>query len=168
MANALETEISQSLKAMRGVWYLKIPDVPRFTGSTMRANIPRPFDYIILCESKVVAIECKQTKIRTRFDLGNMKAKQCEQLARFYCSGGIGYVVVNFRNTNSAPRRNVSYCLSVEDLLYWYYQQERSSIPYQWIEQNCTAIPRLKIAQGRYGWDLRVCEPFTSCKVDVR
>jgi recombination protein U len=151
---------------------MKVPDVPRFSGSTMRANIPRPFDYLSLYKSVPVAVECKQTRTRTRFDLSNMRPQQYEQLGQFAAMGGVSYVLVNFRNTKSSPRRNVCYCLDVEDLLRWAFLETdweaeagklRKSIPYEWFEQNCIELPRAKIDEGRYGWDLRAVYPFEDC-----
>ena len=57
------------------------------------------------------------------------------------------------------------YALTSEQCDYWYnVQQDRKSIPYQWIADNGVAIPRVKLPSGQYGWDLRAIAPF--CELD--
>jgi len=158
----METEISRTFSALRDCWSIKLPDVPRFQGSTMRANIPRPFDYITLCRDGVVGIECKQTKNKTSLPLGNISEHQVEALREFARLGGYAYLLVNFRLTSSKPKRNIMFALSSEQCYYWYsIQQERRSIPFRWMSDNCVAIPRIRLPNGQYGWDIRVLAPFS-------
>jgi len=167
MSTPMETEVSSSLSALRGVWYLKIPDVPRFSGNTFRANIPRPFDYIALCAAGIVAFECKQTKNRTRFDLSNISSHQIENMARIESLGGYSYLLINIRATTESPRVNRMFALSPSQIIYWYYEQaDRASITYKWLEDNTISIPRIKLPSGKYGWDLRILSPLRECSYD--
>lgn len=165
MATAMESEVSRSLSALRDCWYLKIPDVPRFGGSTMRADIPRPFDYIAVCSrSMVVGIECKETKSHTSLPLGNISPHQVEALCRFESLGAHSYLLVNMRATKHKPRINLMFALSAEQCATWYYMRtDRKSISIEWMNENAIAIPRIKLPlDNAYGWDLRKIAPFNT------
>lgn len=164
MATTMEAEVSLTLREMRGVWYTKIPDIPRFAGHTFRAHIPRPFDYIALTRKGTVAIECKQTQSTSRLDLNYVPDHQVKALGHFTSLGGYAYLLVNFRNTKTKPRTNVMFAIEVEQLMYWCYQQDkRHSIPLDWMVENCLEIPRIKLPCGKYGWDLRILSPMRDC-----
>lgn len=161
MPTAMESEVSATLSALRDCMYLKVPDVPRYSGSTMRANIPRPFDYIAFCPSSVVGIECKQSRNRTSFPLSNIHAHQIEALCRMEALSHYSYMLINVRLTKNSPRSNEMFALTGGEIAYWYYiQTDRKSIPVDALRSIAVPVPRIKLPSGRYGWDLRVLPPF--------
>lgn len=165
LGNALETEVSSSLSAMCGIWYTKIPDIPRFTGDTFRASIPRPFDYITVSQEGVVAIECKQSRNATNFPLSNIRPQQITEMAHLCSLGLSAYFLINVRLTKQTPRSNRTFAITPEQIIEWYYQQsKRASIPVPHIEQEYIEVPRIKIPNTqKYGWDLRILPPLGEC-----
>jgi len=168
MATIMEAEVSASLKALEGVWYLKVSDIPRYGGDTFRANIPRPFDYIVLNEGTFMGIECKQSQNPTSLPLGNISEHQVEALSEIEKCGGVGYLLVNVRLTKSSPRSNKMFALTAEQVDYWWNgQDERKSIPVPWMVENCPEVKRVKLPNSdNYGWDLRILSPLRECEYD--
>lgn len=161
----MESEVSASLKALENVWYLKVPDIPRFGGDTFRANIPRPFDHIVLRNGTFIGIECKQSKNATSLPFGSISDHQVDALLEIEKCGGVGYLLVNVRLTKSSPRSNKMFALTVEELDYWYNEQdERKSIEVPWMAENCIEVNRVKLPNSnKYGWDLTILPPLRNC-----
>jgi len=151
-----EAEVSTSLKALQGVWMLKVPDVSFFPRGQSPKRIRRPFDFVALYQGQAIALECKQVGISTRFDLGRMRPHQPEALAHFERAGGVSYVLMNFRT----PDENRVFALPVEALVHQYFLEASASIPRNWIEENLVEAKRVRLPSNRYGWDLRCLEPF--------
>jgi hypothetical protein len=162
VSTIMESEVSLSLKALEDVWYTKIPDIPRFGGDTFRANIPRPFDYVALCNGTFIGIECKQSQNPSSLPLGNISEHQVNALNEVEKCGGVGYMLVNVRLTKSSRRVNKMFAITPEWVDYWYSGKGgRKSIPVSWMEENCIEVKRVKLPDcGKYGWDLRILSPF--------
>jgi len=133
-----EAEVSTSLKALQGVWMLKVPDVSFFPRGQSPKRIRRPFDFVALYQGQAIALECKQVGISTRFDLGRMRPHQPEALAHFERAGGVSYVLMNFRT----PDENRVFALPVEALVHQYFLEASASIPRNWIEENLVEAKR--------------------------
>lgn len=172
----METEVSSSLAALEGVWYTKIPDIPRYSGDTFRASIPRPFDYVALCNGVFVGIECKQSRNPTSLPLSNIKDHQVEAILNVEKCGGLGYLLVNVRITKSSPRSNRMFAMTADEVNYWCNEQdERESIPVPWsktgqewgMNEEIIEVNRVKIPNSdKYGWDLRILSPFTDSEFE--
>lgn len=147
-----------------------------------------------------IAIECKKTQ-EPRLSFGKVKKHQIEGLLEFeeqgltrklvvsqgfgtarrfttdtpfdfvFTGAGRGYVLVNFRFTKKAPRKDIpkgtnrcfgvrigDYVKAMEDAI----AEGKASLPYDWFEENGIECKRLIVKNDKgvaeSGWDL---EPLT-------
>lgn len=150
MANVLEVEVSASLSEMRDTWFIKIPDSPFGTYTS------RPFDFICISKGIAVGIECKQCRSRTSFPLANIQPHQIVEVSQVEFLGGRSCFLINMRATKGSPRSNKLFALTPDQIIHWYYiQSDRSSIPVEWMIENCIELDRIKIDDAKYGWDMQ-------------
>ena len=143
-----------------------------------------------------VAIECKRT-MDARLSFDKVKDEQVENLAKFVkkgivrkmivsqgfgnqrrftgdtpfdflmCGAGYGYLLVNFRFTKKAPRKDIAKgtnrCFAVPVDLYMQAKEDavaegRASLSYDWFVENTIECARLRVKNeqdvAESGWDL--------------
>ena len=90
-------------------------------------------DYIGTFQGLPIAFDAKETSVKTRFDLSNVKRHQYEYLRDWKANGGVGFLVVFFKS------RDEIYYLPFE-LLDKYWKEKRmggrKSIPYKAIARD--------------------------------
>ncbi|AGB41457.1 penicillin-binding protein-related factor A, putative recombinase [Halobacteroides halobius DSM 5150] len=90
-------------------------------------------DYIGVYNGVSIAFDAKETSIKTRFDLSNVKQHQHKYLKQWNDNGGIGFLIIYFNKLDEL------YYLPFQLLDdYWQgmLQGGRKSIPYQEIAQK--------------------------------
>ena len=98
-------------------------------------------DYLGIYNEVGIAFDAKETKVETRFDLGNVKDHQYTFLSSWVAAGGIGFLIIWFTTQDE------KYYLPFEVLdEYWQNSLKggRQSIPYDEI-----AKPEYRIKQGK-------------------
>ncbi len=104
------------------------------------------------------------TKMATGAAPGKMKRRfQIDTPFDFLMvSRGKGYLLVNFRFTKNSPRKDLpkglNECYAVNVVKYLDAEatlDPRKSVPYEWFKEHGIEIERMKMSDGKYGWDLR-------------
>ena len=153
LGKIFEGEVSSSLKIFKRqhpysfYWhrladtmtYIKVPNV----------IIPKqPCDYIALYEGKFFGLEAKSTNA-DRFQLDYLKEHQKDGLKEIQYAGGKGFLIISFRKT----RPVTAFLIDILDYLPLErraIQEERKSIPREWIEESGLSLKRIP----RIGFDL--------------
>lgn len=108
-----------------------------------------------------VAVPSAPGNVRRRFQLST-------GFDFLYCTRGLGYLLVNFRFTKKAPRKDISKgtnrCFGVRanayvDVVAKFREEGKASVPYEWFVENAIECPRIRIedpdsGNHSYGWDL--------------
>lgn len=96
------TELRHSFEE-RGAFFLKIADLPHFSGAKMRFDLEKPFDAFLSYKGIPIAIEAKTLKSYSAFG-SQIRPSQIKGLDKFVAAGGRGFIFVNIRSAR--PRLN--------------------------------------------------------------
>lgn len=94
-------------------------------------------DFEGVWHGRSIAIECKSTRERKRFDLKNVKDHQMDYLRQHQDLGGLSFFLVEFAKFGEV------YLIWFDDMYEWIEKAEqggRKSIPYEWIRANCDLV----------------------------
>lgn len=91
---------------------------------------PSTTDYNGIYKGKYIDFEAKETNNLTSFPIENIHKHQIKHLKNITSCGGIGFIIVRF------VRLNKTYILLARDLITFINNNKRSSIPYQYFEDN--------------------------------
>lgn len=93
-------------------------------------EIPSTTDYNGIYKGKYIDFEAKETKSKTSFSLNNIHDHQIKHLERIVNHGGISFVIIRFTSLNE------TYLLMTNDFTNYIYNNERKSIPYDYIKEK--------------------------------
>ncbi|MGM0370465.1 MAG: Holliday junction resolvase RecU [Bacillota bacterium] len=109
---------------------VKVLDIDSYSGKIRSGFYEQKstVDYLGTYQGVPIAFEAKETNVKTRFDLSNIKEHQYHFLKSWIKSGGVGFILVQFSKLDEV------YYLSF-DLLEEFWEQMnsggRKSIPYE-------------------------------------
>lgn len=93
-------------------------------------EIPSTTDYNGIYKGKYIDFEAKETKSKTSFSLNNIHNHQIKHLERIVNHGGISFIIIRFTTLNE------TYLLMTKDFIDYIYNNERKSIPYDYIKNK--------------------------------
>jgi recombination protein U len=93
-------------------------------------EIPSTTDYNGIYKGKYIDFEAKETKSKTSFSLNNIHDHQIKHLERIINHGGISFIIIRFTSLNE------TYLLMTKDFIDYIYNNERKSIPYDYIKEK--------------------------------
>ena len=93
-------------------------------------EIPSTTDYNGIYKGKYIDFEAKETKSKTSFSLNNIHAHQLRHLKRVIDHGGISFLIIRF------TIQNETYLLFTKDFIDYIDNNDRKSIPYDYIKEN--------------------------------
>ena len=96
-------------------------------------KIPSTTDYNGIFKGRYIDFEVKETK-KDFFPLSNIHKHQVEHLKRIIEHGGIGFIIVSF------TKYNKFYLLEGKKLFDFIDNNERKSIPYEYIKNNAIEV----------------------------
>lgn len=105
---------------------------------------PSTTDYNGLYRGKYIDFEAKETNNKTSFPLKNIHKHQINHIKNIYENGGISFVIVRFNKLNK------TYLLLGKDLISFINQNNRSSIPILFFEDNAYLIEEKYIPRIDY------------------
>ena len=99
-------------------------------------KIPSTTDYNGIYRSRYIDFEAKECKSRTAFPFSSIHKHQIEHLKDVMMHGAIAIVIIrmNYYDTD--------YLIKAEDLISYYNETERRSLPYDWIKEKGHVIKR--------------------------
>ena len=89
---------------------------------------PSTLDYNGLYKGRYVEFEAKETQSKTAFPLSNIHKHQIDHLKKVILHNGIGFLIIRMNN--------VDYYLDGKNLLLYINNNDRKSIPYEYIVDN--------------------------------
>lgn len=98
-------------------------------------KIPSTTDYNGVYKGKAIDFEAKETASKTSFSLSNLHPHQIKHMQNVKEHGGICFLLIRFSSLNE------TYYLSIDKLIEFTNNQERKSLPYDWIKTNGYLIP---------------------------
>ena len=106
-------------------------------------EIPSTTDYNGIYKGKYIDFDAKETKSKTSFSLNNIHPHQLQHLIRVKNHGGISFLIIKFSLINE------TYLLSTNDIEYFINNNDRKSIPIDFIRKygyiiNTNYYPRLE------------------------
>ncbi len=157
-----QTELSRGL-ADAGWWAYKIPDSPasKFGGVRgSRFTPPKPFDCIAVHDGAPHALELKQVRSGLRFTLKGLQDHQEDALLAVEASGGIGWLVVNFRvrlsktqqRKRGVEKLDLAYAARIHQVVSARVDEARTGLPLDWWQQHAVELPRQR-SGGVLSWD---------------
>lgn len=93
---------------------------------------PSTLDYNGIYKGKYIDFDAKETKNKTSFPLTNIHPHQIKHIERVITHGGISFIILKMNEKY--------YYLKGEDLLSFIENNQRKSIPFEFIKQNCEQI----------------------------
>ena len=93
-------------------------------------EIPSTTDYNGIYKSKYIDFEAKETKSKTSFSLNNIHDHQITHLKKVIDHGGISFIIIRFTTLNE------TYLLMTKDFIDYINNNERKSIPYDYIKEK--------------------------------
>ena len=93
-------------------------------------KIPSTTDYNGIYKGKYIDFEAKETKNKTNFPLINIHEHQIEHLKKIINHGGIAFIIIRFIYYNE------TYFLEADKLISFIQNNERKSIPYEYIKKE--------------------------------
>ncbi len=151
MANAFESEVSQSFRVLR--WhYVKIPVA---TAPGVRFLMDPPYDYFAVADGTPLSIEAKSVKVRGAFPFDKVKPHQIKALHQAHACGSKVFILVNFRPPTRADRE--TYAIPFMEFEKLRTGSGRKSIPSSMFNpsnKSFISIPRVHI-DDELVWDLR-------------
>ncbi|HEY4002880.1 MAG TPA: hypothetical protein VGO93_28670 [Candidatus Xenobia bacterium] len=142
-------------------FYLKIPDAGS-PGAANRFTAVKFFDAVLWHGGRTLALEAKLSK-GPSLSFDALREVQEDALLAVEAAGGRGFILVNFRVTFSAKeakRRGVARLIAAfaVPITAWVASRQeacRASLPLTWFEEHAIALPRIRLADGQAGYDLR-------------
>lgn len=92
---------------------------------------PSTLDYNGVYKGYYIEFDAKETKSKTSFNINNIHDHQIEYIKKAIKHGGIIFLIIRFTLLNK------DYILKGEDLIEFIYNNDRKSIPLDYLEQNC-------------------------------
>ena len=93
-------------------------------------EIPSTTDYNGIYKGKYIDFEAKETKSGTSFSLNNIHSHQIKHLESVLRHGGISFLIIRFTIYNE------TYLLMTNDYITYTNNNERKSIPYEYIKEK--------------------------------
>jgi penicillin-binding protein-related factor A (putative recombinase) len=172
MANAFETEVSASAKAL-GLYYRKVAIASTMRrGRTILMTTPSYDGFLIGKDGRHVAVELKSLAVHGSFPLANIADHQFEGLAEVSALGAGSYFLINMRrrqdgkklvSDNRAWRIDFRDWMDLLNALPPWRGKPRHSIPLEMFEDGryFNSIPRIHVSvpgkpKPLLCWDLRV------------
>jgi recombination protein U len=91
---------------------------------------PSTTDYNGIYKGKYIDFDAKVTANATSFPLANIHAHQIEHLTKITKQGGIGFLIIRF------SKLNITYLLKADSLISFINNNERKSIPIEYIKDE--------------------------------
>lgn len=159
--NLFESDISSSLKELN-CWGLRISD-------SAYGKVNSDADFISLEDGTMYGIECKMnTSGGKSFSFDAVSWYQIKGLMDIEEQGGQGYILYNFRWIGSGNTKGKVYAITILEYLYLRsaslfdeefkekYPYNEKSIPLEYFQKHTLEVPKLRLEEGGFGWDLRV------------
>jgi len=89
---------------------------------------PSTLDYNGIYKNKYIEFEAKETSNKTSFPLSNFHEHQIKYIPRVLAHGGICFIIMKINN--------IIYLIKGSDFVSFINNNERKSIPYDWIVKN--------------------------------
>ena len=93
-------------------------------------EIPSTTDYNGIYKGKYIDFEAKETRSKTSFPLNNIHKHQIIHLDKVIEHGGISFLIIRFTSLNE------TYLLMTKEFMEYINNNERKSIPYEYIKKN--------------------------------
>lgn len=93
-------------------------------------EIPSTTDYNGIYKGNYIDFEAKETKNKTSFSLNNIHEHQIKHLERVLNHGGISFLIIRFTSLEE------TYLLMTQDFIEYINNNERKSIPYDYIKNK--------------------------------
>lgn len=91
---------------------------------------PSTTDYNGIYKGKYIDFEAKETKNKTSFPLNNIHKHQIDHLKSIIKHGGIAFIIIRFTTLGE------TYYLDAKELISFINENDRKSIPYEYIKQK--------------------------------
>jgi recombination protein U len=98
-------------------------------------KIPSTTDYNGVYKGRAIDFEAKETANKTSFSLSNLHPHQIKHMENVKTHGAIAFLIIRFTSLNE------TYYLSIDKLIEFTNNQERKSLPYDWIKTHGHLIP---------------------------
>jgi len=98
-------------------------------------KIPSTTDYNGIYKGRAIDFEAKETANKTSFSLSNIHPHQINHMLKVKEHGGICFLLIRFSSLDE------TYFLSIDKLTEFTNNQERKSLPYDWIKTHGFLIP---------------------------
>lgn len=95
---------------------------------------PSTTDYNGIYKGKYLDFEAKETKCSTSFPLHNLGTHQLKHLESVLKQGAIAFLIIKFTTLNEI------YFLDASHVIYYYNNESRKSIPYNYIKEKGYSI----------------------------
>ena len=141
-----ENEIRRSLKS-GGQFFFRIRDtndVSRFVKQAIAEK--QPGDFMAVYRGRAILIECKTTRNLTAFPLhyGTSRSIQAHQIKAgkiIERHGGLSFFLIR----RDEPRSKTVYAVTPSQVehMYRHFGKSRKSVPWKWLNENCTKVDKL-------------------------
>jgi len=141
-----ENEIRRSLKSGGQFWFRiqDTNDVSRFVKQAVAEK--QPGDFMAVYRGRAVLIECKTTRNLTAFPLhyGTARSVQAHQIKAgkiMERHGGLAFILIR----RDEPRNKTVYAATPSQVehMYRHFGKSRKSVPWKWLDENCTMVDKL-------------------------
>lgn len=93
-------------------------------------EIPSTTDYNGIYKGNYIDFEAKETKSKSSFSLNNIHEHQIKHLESVLRHGGISFLIIRFTSYNE------TYLLMTKDFIEYINNNDRKSIPYEFIKEK--------------------------------
>jgi recombination protein U len=128
----LEKDIALIYKKPTPIKVVKVDYNKRINTKITEAyyEIPSTTDYNGIYKGKYIDFEAKETKNKTSFSLNNIHAHQIKHLESVLRHGGISFLIIRFTTLNE------TYLLMTQNFMEYINNNDRKSIPYEYIKNK--------------------------------
>lgn len=128
----LETEVEMTNEAYRKEGIACIEKIPtpvkvlrqmgnKITGFWEKKST---VDFSGVWKGRGICFDCKETKLKTRFDMKNIKEHQLKHMKHFEKAGGMAFLIVRFTKFNK------TFIIKYSEIINYLNNSSRKSIPY--------------------------------------
>lgn len=152
---AFQAEFNVSCKHMDGIHFYQIPNAP-FSKCIRRVPIYKPYDCYALYRGSFYAFELKVWDTKISFPFNRLQDHQLAALKSAEYNGGIGYIIINYKNIVDNVKYNFAMYFRPREYEYLQSSLGRKSIPVSYAidlyEENIDVLSRCKYPDGVRGW----------------
>lgn len=128
----LETDKAIIYKKPTDIGINKVQYKPKLIIKDAYFKSPSTLDYNGIYKGKYIEFDAKETKNKTAFPLSNIMLHQINHIEKILKHGGICFLIIQMNNQ--------IYLLPGENLINFYKNEERKSIPFKYIQDKSYLI----------------------------